>query len=136
VEKEKKAQGQALNEQQKKEAKQTEITSNSIQQPQRSKGVFSSNSASKSKRVKGCSAGAGGGQGGEISQAPPDKITRSGRNVTVPSKFRQYKLITILCLLLLHIIKSLQPLAVASQFTQVGWPSWRSMVVGSSGKRI
>jgi outer membrane biosynthesis protein TonB len=87
-EKEKKAQEQAQKKQQKEKEKQAANLPNPVQLSQIVKRTASNKTASKDKRVKRCTGGASGGQGGESSQAPPPKITSRGRNVTLFSKFR------------------------------------------------
>jgi hypothetical protein len=83
-EKEMKAQEQA----QKKQQKQAANLIKPVQQPQRGNRTTSKKAALKRKRVEGCTTAASGDQGGEPSQAPPPKVTRTGRNITIPSKFR------------------------------------------------
>jgi hypothetical protein len=87
-EKEKKAQEQAQKKQQKEQEEQATNTSNSVQQSQRVKRTTSKKAAPKRKRVEGCTAGGSEVVGEELSQAPSPKITRRGRNITVPKKFR------------------------------------------------
>jgi hypothetical protein len=87
-EKEKKAQEQAQKKQQKELEKQTANTSNSVQQSQRGNRTISKKAAPKRKRVEGCTAGGNGVVSEESSQASLPKITRRGRNITVPRKFR------------------------------------------------
>jgi hypothetical protein len=88
-EKENKAQQeQAQKKQQKEQEKQAANTSNSVKQSQRGNRATSKKPAPKRKRVEGCTAGGSGVVGEGSSQAPPPKITRRGRNITVPKKFR------------------------------------------------
>jgi hypothetical protein len=85
---EKKAQERAQKKQQKEQEKQAANTSNSVQQSQRSNRTASKKAVPKRKRVEGCTAGGSRVVGEELSQAPPPKITRRGRNITIPKKFR------------------------------------------------
>jgi hypothetical protein len=87
-EKEMKAQEQARKKQQKQKENQAANLPKPVQQPQRGNRTISKKAAPKRKRVEGCTTAASGDQGGEPSQAPPPKVTRTGRNITIPSKFR------------------------------------------------
>jgi hypothetical protein len=87
-EKEKRAQEQAEKKQQKEEEKQAAETRKIAQPSQIAPATASRKQVPKRKRVERCTASGSGGQGGESSQAPPPKVTRTGRNITVPKKFR------------------------------------------------
>jgi hypothetical protein len=87
-EKEKKAQEQAQKKLQKEKEKQAATLPKPVQQLRRGNKTTSKKAAPKRKRVEGCTTAASGDQGGEPSQAPPPKVTRTGRNITIPSKFR------------------------------------------------
>jgi len=78
-EKEKKAQEVAQRKQQREET---------AKQSQSLQATTSKKQAPKRKRVEGCTVSASGGQGRESSQAPPPKITRTGRSITIPNRFR------------------------------------------------
>jgi hypothetical protein len=87
-EKEKKAQEQAQKKQQKEKEKQAVNLPKPVQLSQTGKRTALNKTASRNKRVKRCTGGASGGQGGESSQAPPPKTTKRGRSITIPNKFR------------------------------------------------
>jgi hypothetical protein len=71
-----------------REGKQAATLPKPVQQPKRGNETTLKKAAPKRKRVEGCTTAASGDQGGEPSQAPPPKVTRTGRNITILSKFR------------------------------------------------
>jgi hypothetical protein len=87
-EKEKKAQEQAQKKQQKEKENQATEARKIAQSSQRAPATVSKKQAPKRKRVERCTGGASSGQGGESSQSPPPKITRTGRSITIPDRFR------------------------------------------------
>jgi hypothetical protein len=87
-EKGKRAQEQAQKKQQKEEGKQATEAQKIAQLSQIIPATTSTKQAPKRKRVERCTASVSGGQGGESSQAPPPKVTRTGRSITIPRKFR------------------------------------------------
>jgi hypothetical protein len=84
-EKEKMAQDQAQKKRQKEKEKQAVKARQIAQSSQVAPATTSNKQILKRKRVEPCTGGAGGVNGGE---APPPKVTRTGRSITVPRKFR------------------------------------------------
>jgi hypothetical protein len=87
-EKEKKAQEVAERKQQKEKEMRAAETRKIAQSSQITPATTSKKQVPKRKRVERCTGTVSGGQGGESSQAPPTKVTRTGRNITIPKKFR------------------------------------------------
>jgi hypothetical protein len=87
-EKEKKAQEQAQKKQQKEKEKQAAETRKIAQPSQVTCATVLKKQAPKRKRVERCTAGASGVNGEEAHPAPPPKVTRTGRSITIPKKFR------------------------------------------------
>jgi hypothetical protein len=88
LQEEKKAQEQAKKKQQKEKEHQAAEARKIAQSSQIAPATTSKKQAPKRKRVERCTASASSGQGGELSQAPPPKVTRTGRSITIPKKFR------------------------------------------------
>jgi hypothetical protein len=87
-EKEKKAQEVAQRKQQREMETQATEARKTAQQSQKGQRTVSKRTTPKRKRVEGCTGGASRMNSEESPQAPPTKITRKGRNITVPKKFR------------------------------------------------
>jgi hypothetical protein len=87
-EKEKKAQEQAQKKQQKEKEKQAAEARKIAQQSQRVPATASKKQTPKRKRVEACTSGASGVNSEESPPAPPPKVTRTGRSITIPKKFR------------------------------------------------
>jgi hypothetical protein len=87
-EKEKKAQELAQRNQQREEDREAVRLQKAAKQSRISPKTTLKNAAPKRKRVGECTGGASDGHGGESSQAPPPKTTRTGRSITIPKKFR------------------------------------------------
>ncbi|KAF1936878.1 hypothetical protein EJ02DRAFT_515559 [Clathrospora elynae] len=83
-EKEKRAQEQAQKKQQKEEEKQAAEAREITQPSQITQATTSKKQAPKRKRVERCT----GGASGVNSEEAPPKVTRTGRNITIPKKFR------------------------------------------------
>jgi hypothetical protein len=87
-EKEKKAQEQAQKKQQKEKEKQATEARKIAQSSQITPATTSNRQAPKRKRVDRCTGGASGVNSEEAPQAPLPKVTRTGRSITIPEKFR------------------------------------------------
>jgi hypothetical protein len=87
-EKEKKAQELAQKKQQKEKEKQAVQTRKIARLSQITPATTLKKQVPKRKRVERCTGGASGVDGEESPPAPPPKVTRTGRSITVPRKFR------------------------------------------------
>jgi hypothetical protein len=87
-EKEKRAQEQAKKKQQKEEEKQAEEVRKIAQPSEITQATASNKRAPKRKRVERCTTGASGMNDEEAPQVPSPKVTRTGRNITIPKRFR------------------------------------------------
>jgi hypothetical protein len=87
-EKEKKAQEHAQKKQQKEIELQAAEARKIAQQSQRAPATASKKQAPKRKHVEACTSGASGVNSEESPPAPPPKVTRTGRSITIPKKFR------------------------------------------------
>jgi hypothetical protein len=87
-EKEKRAQEQAKKKQQKEEEKQAEEVRKIARPSEIAQAIASNKQVPKRKRVERCTTGASGVNSEETPPSPPPKVTRTGRNITIPRKFR------------------------------------------------
>jgi hypothetical protein len=87
-EKEKKAQEQAQKKQQKEMELQAAEARKIAQQSQRAPTIASKKQTPKRKRVEACTSGGSGVNSEESPPAPPPKVTRTGRSITILQKFR------------------------------------------------
>lgn len=85
-EKEKKAQEQARKKQQKEKEIQATRATEIAQSSQIAPATTSRKQAPKRKRVERCTRGVSGVNRKEAHQAPPPKVTRTGRSITIPKK--------------------------------------------------
>jgi hypothetical protein len=87
-EKEKKAQEQAQKKQQKEKEKQAVQTRKIARLPQITSATTLKKQVPKRKRVERCTSSVSGVDSEESPPAPLPKVTRTGRSITVPRKFR------------------------------------------------